>query len=60
MENCHVIRLKVSGHHNVPEARDYGNFSWLSYEVQFRRIAVAKNLITGWGRKDDALWITPS
>lgn len=51
-----IVDLMAYGALVVKGARDYGGSTWLSYDYQFRRLAAAKKLTTGWGKKDVALW----
>ena len=40
----------------VKGARDYGGQQWLAYDYRFRQLAAARQLESGWGHKDMALW----
>ena len=40
----------------VKGAKDFGGTGWLSYDYQYRRLAAAKNSVSGWGQKDVVLW----
>lgn len=40
----------------VKGAKDFGGTGWLSYDYRYRRLAAAKNSVSGWGQKDVVLW----
>ena len=37
-------------------AHDYKGLGWLSYDFQFRRLAIAQGNLGNWGQKDVSLW----